>query len=999
MNKKNVLILAFSFCLFSSTEASLDFVRSFVNFYDISNEGRFTHEYHPFLLKKTALSFTDLENRLVDSSFTNPHRIIIMGYEKAAAPNYFFNPFAVKGDAINDETINKTLFGITQECHNLFGFMTGFLFKNLPHSPCIHTEHIGNKKIILFDPRAHRFQEDFCGNLHLFFKQQEQKIHQALFYEKHEQFMETCIEFWRAIYYQNINNKDQHVAGTQDILFTIEHAQHIKNSPISLKYFFTGSDITYPINQTTLRSKKATENAQEFVATFVKQLQPINNEKTIYIFRSFVDGVGKSTMLGNIKNWMLYQNNIKKYQAIDNASSQFSEIFQFNENVFIADLPAQLSHFTYKPDGSVFVNIKHLPSETYDDHDIIEYFAKNRNRISKSFKNRMQELQSLQEDDLLPAASDTLYRGYCKNLLLLHIKDAQQIPFIYKNHTYLFNPDSREIRICLPLSQAPSEGLKNSNPEQMIFNQGVRFPFEYKNFLDTFTKQCKETGATQVVFVDFLSMYSRSSREVIRINYLIQQIQALFKEADHKKSLYAGFASNATLLHHLNQKSNYLKISDFFLYETITRASLFDLINEKQYDRPDPVPLTELHDLLKQKIKHTYIPQTESMTHSITKKLSVTHAMLLEQYKNNKEFIHLLSPDLNQLLPLSDEIEKHMRKIHLSHHNPWKNIGKIVQETDIIQLGKQKKTVLMDNGTKMNLLFVFDPQECELSLRANLFILLRKWWIPQLISSAAVASKNSQPYTKQLKYPLAPLVIKPGVQGLWYVLQKKLHDCDEINMIENISDLKLLNEDVSTHAEYGCWNENIYIKNWNCSDTSSGMYNWGYTLSFVNSSQEYPLLLDSAFSELIKPKIDIIDTNKTISLSQAYKILEQRDSYSFFSFCEKEIKKKIETKKKTVTSKKKPTQQISSKPETEISTIDPSLIQWTKYACYLITQVARLAPHPQSPFALHLDSKEDFFSGLMFVQKILLPEYGHVFFEESLWNIREIKKLDLEKQI
>ena len=312
MNKTILLIFAFFLYLPFSTEASLGFTRSFINFYDVSNEGKFTHEYHPFLLKKTALSFTDLENSLVQSNFTTPHRMIIMGYEKAAAPNYFFNPFAVKGDAINDETINKTLFGTTQECHNLFGFMTGFLFKNLPSSPCIYTEHIGNKKIILFDPRAHRFQEDFCGNLHLFFKKQEQKIHQALFYEKHEQFMKTCIEFWRALYYQNINNKDQHVAGTQDILFTIEHAQYIKDSPTPLKYFFTGSDITYPINQTTLRSKKATENAQEFVTTFVKKLQPINGEKTIYIFRSFVDGVGKSTMLGNIKNWILYQDNIKK---------------------------------------------------------------------------------------------------------------------------------------------------------------------------------------------------------------------------------------------------------------------------------------------------------------------------------------------------------------------------------------------------------------------------------------------------------------------------------------------------------------------------------------------------------------------------------------------------------------------------------------------------------------------------------------------------------------
>ncbi|MBL4588381.1 hypothetical protein JKY79_03485 [Candidatus Babeliales bacterium] len=984
----------------SSIPISLDFVKSFINFYEISNEGRFTHEYHPFLLKKTAHSFSDLENILLESGFKTAHRMIIMGYEKAAAPDYFFNPFAVKGESINDETINKTLFGITQECHDLFGFMTGFLLKNLPTTPQMLTEHIGNKKIIIFDPRAYRFQQDFCGNLHNFFKQQEQQIHKALFDENHEQFMQTCIDFWNTLYYQNINNKDQHVAGTQDILFTIEHAQHIKDSPIPLKYFFTGSDVTYPINQTTLRSKKATENAQEFVATFSKKLQPINDEKTLYVFRSFVDGVGKSTMLGNIKNWMKYQNNIKKYQAIDNASSQFAEIFQFSEQVFIADLPAQLSHFTYKPDGSVFVNIKNLPDRAYEDHLIIEHFEKNKKQISDSLKNKIKEFESLSPKDLLSKQSDSQYNAYCKNLLLLNIKEIKQIPFLYKNQTFLLNPDTKEIRLCLPLGQAPSEGLKNSNPEQMIFNQGVRFPFEYQHFLDIFTEQCKETGATQIVFVDFLSMYARSSREVIRINYLIQQIQALFDQADYQKSLYAGFASNATLLHHFNQKINYLKISDCFFYETITRASLFNLIDSKIYNRPDPVELSELHNVLKQEIENQYLPQSKAIIQNIDKKLALTHTMLLEQYKDNKEFIHLLSPDLNQLLPLSSKIEKHMKQVSLSHQNPWKNIGEVVQERDICQIGECEKIVLMNNGTKMRALFVFDPQKCELSLRASLFVLLRKWWIPALISSIAVTDKNGRPSTKQFKYPVAPLLVKPGLNGLWYVLQKKLHtfENDGIEALEDLPNLKLLNKEPSTHTKYGCWNDNIYIKEWKCTDCSSGIYNWGYSLSLFNTSQNYPLLLDSAFSELIKPSIDAIDTSQTIRLSQAYKTLEQRDKYSFFSFCEKEIKKNLVNPSKESKNQKKKKSQASSRPEVKISSVNPSLIQWTKHACYLITQVARLVPHPQSSLALHLESKEDFFAGLMLTQKILLPEYGHVFFEEPLWSIAEISRLDLEEK-
>jgi hypothetical protein len=987
------LFLGSLFFLFSGVlHAEIDFIKSFVNFYEVSNEGRFTHEYHPFLLKKTAKSFDQLENELIKNDFLPAHRMIIMGYEKAAAPSYFFNPFMVKGETINDETLHKTLFGITQECHNLFGFMTGFLFRNMPEFPHLYTKHIGAKNIILFHDHAYRFQQDFFGNFYYYIKEKEQALHKAAYQKSHADFLEECIQFWNQLYYQNINNKDQHVAGTQDILFTIEHARSIKDSVIPLKDFFVGADITYPINQTTLRSKKATVNAQEFVKTFVDRLKPINGQNTLYVFRSFVDGVGKSTMLGNIKNWMKHTNSIEKYEAIDNASSQFAEIFQFDKQVFIADLPAQLSHFTYKPDGLVFVNLKHLPTVSVTEEEIFQFYRKHEKEIIKKFYTVIDELCLQKGVALLPNLADNPLIVYSKNLQLLEIKKCEQIPFEYKDQWYLLDPKKQEIRICLPLAQAPSEGLKNTAPEQMLFMTGVRFPDPYKHFLDRFMKQCKDVGVEQIVFVDFLSMYARSSREVIRINYLIQQIKTLFYDADYRKSLYAGFASNATLLHQLNQQDQYKKTIDYILYEALTRAALFELIQEEKHQAAKPITLVSLLDAIKQKLKMYDVQSLHVIEELVHKKLSITHQLLQEQYKNNKEFVHLLSADLTQLPLLSRCIEKQLRNIVLAHKNPWKQLPKEVQEQELVSCGPCDRLVPMDNGHKMRALFVFDFDTRDLSMRAELFSLLKKWWIPSLLSAFAVEHDERGFFkTESLKYPLAPLVIKRGQNRLWYVLQKQMHSDEKLSVPSDFN-TAFLNMKESGHGkvEYRVYDDLPYICSWETTDLTSGIYNFGYSSAGNMYVQKQPFFLNVAFTDLIKPKINQLDPSMTIPLSTLYACFERQEKYSFFSYCEREIEKKakntrVKNKKSVDTSEVK-----NSSQETEVRFCNSTLFSWMKQICYLFAQTMRLVPHPQSPFALHQTSIDDFYTALMLSQKIMMPQYGHIFCKEPLWKKEEL---------
>ncbi|MFH0898493.1 MAG: hypothetical protein V1855_02865, partial [bacterium] len=342
-----------------------NFIQSFIKHYEFSPEGRYVHEYHPFLLEKTARCFDQLEDELKKHSFKLAGRHVILGYEENAVPPYYTH---YKEAKINDEASLKSKVGWSLKLHNRFGFMTGFLFKNIASftlpQPAIF-DHINANTVFLFDDRATIFQEHaFDEALALIFKAQ-QCIERSVKNADSQRLFKWLIMFWETLYSNSFKVGNKQIAGTQDILFSIENAKHLLRSNLPILNYWLGPDITYPIEIFSKQEQEATRNAQAFVKRFVKKLEPINSEATAYIFCSFVDGVGKSTMLGNIKNWMKYGHDVAKFEHVDNSSSQLAEVFQFKKDVLIADLPAQLSHFTYKPDGLVFVDMQTEYSPEY----------------------------------------------------------------------------------------------------------------------------------------------------------------------------------------------------------------------------------------------------------------------------------------------------------------------------------------------------------------------------------------------------------------------------------------------------------------------------------------------------------------------------------------------------------------------------------------------------------------------------------------------------------
>lgn len=641
--------------------SSKDFIASFIKNYELSPEGRYVHEYHQFILEEAAKSFDLLEKHLTNNNFSLSGRYVILGYEEAAVPRYYTN---YKQDKIDDEASIRVSGGWSLTNHNRFGFMTGFLFKDinkLVQQQIFH--HIDADKIPIFDDRAVLFQEHAFGKAYDLLLHVYHEIMDCIGQEDKKKTLETLCRFWRVLYEDALTMSNKQVAGTQDILFSIAMAQYVLGSPLPLNQFFIGPDLTYPIEIFEKQKKEATRHAQAFVRTFVEKLVPINNAKTVYVFCSFVDGVGKSTMLGNIKNWLKHGDKINDFEHVDNSSSQFAEIFSINNKVYIADLPAQMSHFTYKPDGHVYVDARTIYTKN-DLAPVLAFVGKQRDQIEKNYQQLLAETKKIIEQDGYFADSfeqeKDPTRVFIKNLFLLKREhDNKWLPVTYEGRHYVVNYSSSEYLRCLTtLAKVKSEGLKNIESEQMLFFDGLRFPFPYHLFLDNLTQQLKAREIQEVVFVDFMSMYPRSSRENIRVNYLLQQLALLYENFDPHDSMYRYFSSGEELLSCLQNDHQKKRFFASLKSEVLTRLILYEMIcAQDEYTNPiDTISLQQLTQSMQQRLGDLFDDSTY-LDQCLQKKIDYEISYLQRVYGSTKTFVNIQSFSFEQAHRLHEALQ------------------------------------------------------------------------------------------------------------------------------------------------------------------------------------------------------------------------------------------------------------------------------------------------------------------------------------------------------
>ncbi|MBX9830693.1 hypothetical protein K2X40_01965 [Candidatus Babeliales bacterium] len=971
------------------------FLESFIKNYEFSPEGRYVHEYHPFLLSYTSHSFDQLEARLRDEGFNLVGRNVILGYEENAVPNYYTDYRQAK---ISDEASLKNKAGWSLRLHNRFGFMTGFLFKDLykitEDWQSVYT-HINAENIAIFDDRAGIFQEHAFGDALGLIENAQKKVMDCVLRQDPHGTFEWLIRFWEKLYSSAFRVGNKQVAGTQDIFFSIEAARHVIRSGLPLFKFFIGPDLTYPIEIFTKQEKEVTRNAQSFVKSFAKTLKTVDDKKTAYIFCSFVDGVGKSTMLGNIKNWMRFGDNVSQFGHVDNSSSQLAEVFQFKDNIYIADLPAQMSHFTYKPDGVVYVDAQ--TEYSVDEFKRLQEFVKeNVKNLEKTYEEKFAYVYNIIKNNGFfdkriydPSLPDL---SFIRNLFLLKkIDENNWIPFKYNDTHYLFNRENPlEIRFFTSLATVKSEGLKNIESEQMMFFEGIRFPLPYNYFLDDLVNKLKEGGVENVVFIDFMSMYPRSSRENIRINYLIQQMALLDSHFDVAHSLYKDFISGGELLHCMLKKDTAARVRLALKLESLIRLVLCKMIVERKEGDLKGIDLQTLTPLL-----HEHVLAAASSTGSylnphLQNKMAHEVASLEQVYGLSKSYLNVQKFSFNRIWKFSQLLEEYFTH-HLRHdtvNRLWKNPGHVLPDKRMEGVEGALSLNLPTNRDRMaRLLFQFSAQCKSEHLLAPMVRSLRASWYASLCNLIFTkADSQRELMLPQEEFFGVPLFVQCYNANTFHVVQPIFERWQQKTVDQAVRMAAFL-FNVPVRSEYATLDGKPYRMNWLSTGTNSGIFAFTCDIAKGKSPHGYVPIV-TRFVQKYQNDHDAGTVMPTVKLQEclqdsAYWQMD-RENY------ERQAKRlgafPYEVVKTAFDEEGAYLQRDHWRGRMrKIYAASPKQKRGIQRALIMLATLEMVLKDPEADVVVRDNNREDFSAALWLLEKVTLPKLG-IFLKEDLFS-------------
>jgi hypothetical protein len=808
---------------------SNDFISSFIDNYGFSPNARDAHEYHSFILDKTRQSFNDLENHLQKNGFDLKGRMVICGYQEDAISNYYTSSTQ---EIIDDEVSKKTNVGWQFSQGNLFGFATGFVLKDVnaikkyTRNQQFGFEHIADHKIGLFDDHAHIFHKHAFGSAYNLLMHTRKQIIKALLSNSPKLVLKLLRELWKNVYARDLRNESGTLIATQDILFSIYYARYLIDSTLPLLHFFVGPDITYPIEVLPCQKVGATHGAQQFLQRCVHTLRPIDNQKTAYIFCSFVDGVGKSTLLGNIKNYIRFGADYHKYERVDNSSSQYATLFNLNDDVVIADLPAQASHFIPKPDGSVYVDIATIKElGSLQIQDIQKYAQENFPTLKANFTQKLHEIRDLKKrGKLCMQEYDAPSLLYVKNCVILNLKYVHWIPFEYHNKHFVCKADDPfQVRILTPFEGVHSYGLKVSNPELMIFHKGLSLPSSQDAFLAHLSEQLHQRGVQNVVFVDFISMYPRTSRENIRVNFLLQQLSHIFgADFDLQHSLYKGFVNPQEL--YVLLKKGKQKVFNALMQEAGLRFALFTLLQECPHEGKTQISLSEIPGLLHDTYKKLHEQHRKHMHSVIQQKIMRECADVLKAYEFDRDFQTIVRFDFEPVIALSKYIQElFTMRVHDSYLNHlWSGMHAI--KTD-------SKKIFFADGSRAQILYTFDPQcRDKMALKECLGV-IRAHWYATLSNLLLVSPENSDYWQVQrTAHHVPPLMVLSDEHGMIQVVRKYMSPITDMQEIQYFKPPQpfFTQEHATKLLPWGSYGSEVHCLDWTQIHTGIGLYAFGY---------------------------------------------------------------------------------------------------------------------------------------------------------------------------
>jgi len=977
--KTVVKFLLATLIIFSTLLAneSVRFAESFLNCYDFSIAGRNTHEYHTLLLEKSSHSLDELEDEIEKGGMNIKGRIVLTGYEEQSIPAFYTSYKNCTGSKINDEAYVKSKSDWTSQLHNKFGLLTGFLFKDcnlvkqyyFPESE-FPFEHIDVNLISIYDNDAYFFQKHpkAFGNLITPMQYKKQNMDQLLIQKNHKGIFSELINFWKYLYGYEMLQGNQNVMGTQDILFSISHAQHLFRSKVDLIKYYLGPDITYPIKVTKKQKKPATKHAQEFVKRFVKQLKPIDEEPTVYVFCSFVDGVGKSTLLGNIINYQNNQTNFENYKAVDNSSSQLADIYEYGENVFIADLPAQVSHFTYKPDGMVYIDLQTIKDHEEELKKTREVIAQSKEELIQNHENLVAHIQTIVEKNGWFASEvndkNQPEKSFIKNTLLLN-QDCSWITFRVEDKSYIFDKENpTRIKILCEIEKADSTGLKNIDPAQMLFFEGVRFPVSYELFVQNLVGELQKRGIQNVVLVDFMSMYPRSSRENIRVNYLLQQLSIIYPDFDIEKSLYGTFNNDAQLFAKLKMDKQHRTL-DALQKETTTRLALFNIINRQNYSSIDGVQICDVTKILQEEIAKINTPTKRTIEQKSREKLKLGLERLEKVHGLTKNFINIQELDFDEIIKLSKKLKKiFTQKVECKNLNELWNIrGKIIEITkdDIVRTSK---------GETAKLLYSVSPECKNENILAPILRTIRASWYSSLFNLIDGKINSGKISVEKERYFIPPVLVKKTKDGKIAIIRKIIEEVDTSYLSDDeskkMSDetketLTILRFPQSTTPEYGKYEDKFYLLNFEKGKTDAGVLSFCY---------------DPQYTERYELKNLNRDTSQVITIKEMWDV-----GYYSGKYVEEDKKYYLEQIKKCANG-------VGNNSQYYKNFKTPEEKEYHKFRLLLraAATLEMLIKDANSKIVIRRNNKEDFSTAIQFFENVMMMHNLKLVFEKNLFD-------------
>ncbi len=597
----------------------------------------------------------------------------------------------------------------------------------------------------------------------------------------------------------------------------------------------------------------------------------------------------------------------------------------------------------------IFEQKKSITQSDYK--ELLQHIQHNKEKLIGEFE---QVKNDLQRNPTIIYDINSANYNFAQQIVNFKNYNDSWVPFNFNEQNYIFNNKKpKDIKILIPFSNVHSTGLKSCNVEQMIFNKGLSIPFDYQYFLNDLITKIKDAGVKHIVFVNFLSMYPRTSRENIRVNFLKQYLISLFPgQFDIDKSFYKHMIHKEREIYHMLQ-TDFEIIKNNVILEAAFRQALFDIIGHE--DASCNLKLLNSTDLFT-----TLKNQTESILRNnglkisdvVNNKLSYELQQKHDLYHLDRTYINIIDINLADLQKLSLKIQKIFTDIVDNNYlnKLWHGLDGQLPKSGADNL-KTGSKIKLDTGIEMVIVDTINIECKDKEKLDNFCKRVRAQWyatLSQLLDSKV--NENNQLIIDKIFLGVAPLIIRISDNGTVYALQSQMKSVGLKNKeaaLKHLIKFHVIESD--QEKKWGIFDNVIHCLDWDNPGTFFGLYGYSYILPIISNRGIISTIFDDYFKECInQSKMDF-----GMPTSFLLKKIEQQELWS-----------KIE-------------QEINSGSKDKIETIlqnDPR-VPGIKLFILSIATLENILKDVKSLIFSRRANKDDFAASVKLLESLTLPLY------------------------